>query len=77
MFKVFQLSHLVAYGRHLVSLVIYPKRKKEKNANELPVIYLFILFIFIEKVNAKRFFKNILKLEKTDDVSVLLYAIIK
>ena len=29
-FKVFQLSHLVAYGKHLVSLVIYPKRKEEK-----------------------------------------------
>ena len=59
------------------ALLYIQKGKRKKNANELPVIYLFILFIFIEKVNAKRFFKNILKLEKTDDVSVLLYAIIK
>ena len=59
------------------ALLDIQKGKRKKNANELPVIYLFILFIFIEKVNAKRFLKNISKFEKTDDVSTLLYAIIK
>ena len=33
------------------------------------------MFFFIEKLNAKKFFKNILKILKTDDVSALLYVL--
>ena len=53
-----------------------PKKKKQKNCISLFVTG--VIWKNIKKWNAKRFFKNILKnSKKADNVSALLYGIIK